>query len=94
MKSVTSYYKRLKVRSIKITVLALFVSIFFLPSFVPFEKTGNNIFTVILNNKEVGVVSNPEEAEEYVLEARRQVASGNDELVLVESDLKLEGLTI
>lgn len=91
MKSVTSYYKRLKVRSIKITVLALFVSIFFLPSFVPFEKTGNNIFTVILNNKEVGVVSNPEEAEEYVLEARRQIASGNDELVLVESDLKLEG---
>ena len=91
MKSVTSYYKRLKVRSIKITVLALFVSIFFLPSFVPFEKTGNNIFTVILNNKEVGVVSNPEEAEEYVLEARRQIASGNDELILVESDLKLEG---
>ena len=91
MKSVTSYYKRLKVRSIKITVLALFVSIFFLPSFVPFEKTGNNIFTVILNNKEVGVVSNPEGAEEYVLEARRQIASGNDELVLVESDLKLEG---
>lgn len=91
MKRITGCYKRLKIRSIKITVLTLFVSIFFLPSFVPFQKTGNNIFTVILNNEEVGVVSTPEEAEEYVLEARRKVASGSEELVLVESDLKLEG---
>lgn len=91
MKRITGCYKKLKIRSIKITVLTLFVSIFFLPSFVPFQKTGNNIFTVILNNEEVGVVSTPEEAEEYVLEARRKVASGSEELVLVESDLKLEG---
>lgn len=91
MKRITSYYKRLKIRNIKIAVLAVFVSIFFLPSFVPFEKTGNNIFTVILNDKEVGTVSNAEEAENYVLEARRQVAAGSEELVLVESDLEAQG---
>ncbi len=91
MKRITSYYKRLKVRNIKIAVLAVFVSIFFLPSFVPFEKTGNNIFTVILNGKEVGIVSDAEEAEEYMMEARRQVAKGKEELVLVESDLETKG---
>lgn len=91
MKSITSYYKRLKIRNIKIAVLAVFVSIFFLPSFVPFEKTGNNIFTVILNGKEVGVVSTPEEAESYMLEARREIASQSEELVLVESDLEMQG---
>lgn len=91
MKRVTSYYKRLKIRNIKIAVLAVFVSIFFLPSFVPFEKTGNNIFTVILNDKEVGIVSNPEEAESCMLEARRQIAAGSEELVLVESDLETQG---
>lgn len=91
MKRITSFYKRLKIRYIKIAVLAVFVSIFFLPSFVPFEKSGNNIFTVILNGKEVGTVSNTEEAEDYVLEARRQVASGSEELVLVESDLEALG---
>lgn len=91
MKRITSYYKRLKIRNIKIAVLAVFVSIFFLPSFVPFEKTGNNIFTVILNGKEVGTVSKAEEAENYVLEARRQVAAESEELVLVESDLEAQG---
>lgn len=91
MKHITSYYKRLKIRKIKIAVLAVFVSIFFLPSFVPFEKTGNNIFTVILNGIEVGVVSTPEEAENYMLEARRRIAADSEELVLVESDLETQG---
>lgn len=91
MKYMTSYYKRLKIRNIKIAVLAVFVSIFFLPSFVPFEKTGNNIFTVILNGREVGVVSNPEDAQECILEARRQIATKSEELVLVESNLETRG---
>ncbi len=91
MKHITSYYKRLKVRSIKIAAVAIFVSIFFLPSFVPFEKTGNNIFTVILNGREVGVVAAPGEAEECMLEARRRIALESDELVLVDSDLETRG---
>lgn len=91
MKRITSHYKRVNVRGIKIAVLAVFVSIFFLPSFVPFEKTGNNIFTVILNDQEIGMVSAPEEAERYVVEARRQLAAGSEELVLVESDLEIVG---
>ena len=91
MKYITSYYKRLKLRNIKIAVLAVFVSIFFLPSFVPFEKTGNNIFTVILNGREVGVVSKPEDAQDCILEARRQIAMQSEELVLVESNLETQG---
>lgn len=75
----------------KIAVLAVFVSAFFLPSFVPFEKLGNNMFAVILNNRKVGTVASPEEAERCALEARRQLALESDELVLVESDLKVEG---
>ena len=91
MKYITSYYKRLKLRNIKIAVLAVFVSIFLLPSFVPFEKTGNNIFTVILNGREVGVVSKPEDAQDCILEARRQIAMQSEELVLVESNLETQG---
>ena len=91
MKKFTCYYKRLKIVNIRIAALAIIVSIFFLPSFVPFEKLGNNMFTVILNNQNAGVVSAPEEAEQYAIEARRRIAAGSEELVLVESDLKVEG---
>ncbi len=91
MKHITCYYKRLNIRNIKIAILAVIVSIFFLPSYVAFEKTGNNMFRVILNNVEVGVVSNPQEAEEYAIEARRRVARESSELVFVESELTTEG---
>lgn len=91
MKHITHYYKRMKVRNLKIAVLAVIASIFFLPSYVAFESTGNNMFTIFLNDVEVGVVSSPGEAMEYVREARRQVASGSSELVLVESNVEAVG---
>lgn len=91
MKYITCHYKKLNIRNIKVAVLAIIVSIFFLPSFVPFEKLGNNMFTVILNNREVGVVSSPEEAEEYLIAARKKLARTSEELILVESELKTIG---
>lgn len=91
MKFITCYYKRLNIIKLKIAILAVIVSIFFLPTFVTFEKTGNNMFKVILNNVEVGTVGNPEEAEDYVLEARRRVAAKSEELVFVEAELTTEG---
>ena len=91
MKRITGYYKRLRLRKIEIAVLAVFVSIFFLPSFVPFEKTGNNMFTVLLNDVQVGVVADPKEAQNCALEARRHVAGESEELILVESNVVTEG---
>lgn len=91
MKRITGYYKRLRLRKIEIAVLAVFVSIFFLPSFVPFEKTGNNMFTVLLNDVQVGVVADPKEAQDCALEARRFVAGESQELVFVESNVVTEG---
>lgn len=91
MKYISCYYKKLKVRGAKIAILAITVSIFFLPSFVPFKSSGNTMFTVLLNNVKVGVVGDPSEAEEYVREARRQIASDSEELVLVDSELEIQG---
>ena len=89
MKHYSSYYKRLHVRRIKIAVLAVIVSMFFLPVFVKFERSGDNMFTVLLDGVSVGTVASPEEAEVYAREARRQIASDSSELVLVESNIEL-----
>lgn len=91
MKYISCYYKRLKIRSIKIAILAVIVSIFFLPSFVAFKSSGDNMFTILLNGVKVGVVGNPEDAEKYAQEARRQIASDSEELVLVESEIETIG---
>ncbi len=91
MKNISKYYKRLRVRNLKIAVLAVFVSIFFLPVYVSFQHTGDNMFTVLLNGVNVGVVGSPQEAEQYALEARKQIARDSEELVLVESNIETVG---
>lgn len=91
MRFISSHYKRLRIRSLKIAILAVLVSIFFLPCFVTFESTGDNMFTVFLNGEKVGVVGDPAQAEEYAFEARRQIAADSEELVLVEYDITTQG---
>lgn len=91
MKKITKYYKRLQIRIVKIAVLAVFASIFFMPSFIKIESTGNNMFTVFLNDVMVGTVGEEEKAEEYLKEARRRMAGDGSELVLIDSDMELKG---
>ena len=69
----SSHYKRLKMRFLKMALLAVFVSIFSC-RLLKFVKTGDNMFTV-LNGQEVGVVDSVEDAQSYAVEARRNVAS-------------------
>lgn len=91
MGNFTKYYKKVNIVSIMVTMVAMVISIFFMPSFIKFEEEGNNIYTVYLNEKEVGQVASPEAAEEALREARLAVAKEQDEMILVEADLKVEG---
>lgn len=91
MKHFSSHYKHLKMRYLKIALLSAVISLFFIPVFVKFEKTGDNIFTVYLNGQEVGIVDSLEQAKNCAIEARRNVALRSNELVLVESDMEAEG---
>ncbi|WP_029323076.1 M23 family metallopeptidase [Butyrivibrio sp. AE3004] len=65
--------------------------VFILPVFSPIENSGDNIFTVSLDGVEVGTLSSRQAAEKCLREARRQLATENDELVLANADLSLEG---
>lgn len=91
MKKITRYYKRLQIRAVKTAALAVIVSIFFMPGYIKIESTGDNMFTVLLNGKSVGKVGNSETAREYLKEARRAMAGDGEELVLIESNLELQG---
>ena len=49
MKKITYYYRKINITFLKVSVAALIVSAFFLPSFVAFQKTGDNIFYITIN---------------------------------------------
>lgn len=91
MKKITKHYKKCRLTYIKISVLAVIVSAFFLPGFMKIESTGNNIFTVFLNGTKVGVVGELECIDEYLREARAEIAGRSGEMPLIETDVRTEG---
>lgn len=86
----TRYYKRLKLQRLKIAFFAVIVSLFFLPCFVKFERTGDNMFTLFLNGTKVGVVDNERVAREYLLSARKEANRHADSLNFLEAELTYE----
>lgn len=94
MRLLTCRYKKIRMKSIELAILAVIIYLFFFPSFTPFEHTGNNIFTVFVNGKNVGRVAEQKEAAALLREARRQIAAESEELILIDSELTVEGKEI
>lgn len=91
MKKISRHYKKLKIAHIKIAVLAVIVSAFFLPQYQKLERTGENYYTVYLNGTAVGNVGELETADECLIAARKKLAGTSDELVLADSSLTWQG---
>ncbi len=84
MKFITHHHRKLKMTAIKVLLLSCVVVAFFLPSITAYEPTGENHFTLYLYGEEVGCIADPEKAEDYIRQARRELASQSDGLYIVE----------
>lgn len=84
-------YKKYRFTYIKTTLYTLFVCLFFIKGYTPFEKTGDNFFHIVLNGQAVGTVGDSARAEELLVEARREIASSAQELVFMEADMEIDG---
>ncbi|MDO4284437.1 MAG: M23 family metallopeptidase [Eubacteriales bacterium] len=91
MKKITVYARKIHIWFLGATMTAMLVGLFFLPTYVPFRHTGENLFCVSLNGEEVGMADSEETAQQCLREARRQVADGSEELVYVRAELTVEG---
>lgn len=91
MKNITKYYKKMRMIYIAVAYLAIIISIFFLPSYSKIEKTGNNVFEISLNDQLVGTVYDLALVDDYIREARLEVVRQYDEMVLIETNITVEG---
>lgn len=91
MKKIHHYHKRFRLSMMKAGVWAAVICAFLLPSYVEYEKTGDNFFTVSLNGVAVGSVASEASAEDYLTEARRQIAAASDDLVFIETAMQVKG---
>lgn len=72
-------------------VIAIVVSLFFMPNFVKYESSGDNIFTIYLNGNKVGVTASIEEANACFLEARRNINAESEALTFVDVTMTYDG---
>lgn len=87
----TKYRKTLKFTYLKWNFVILLLCLFFIPSYVKFESTGDNLFHIFVNGIEVGSVDKLEEAEDMLWDARREIAAASEELVLMDVNMTYVG---
>lgn len=91
MKKIHHYHRRFRISLMKAGALATVICAFLLPSYVKFEKTGDNFFVVTVNGAVVGNVASEAEAESCMMEARRQISQTQEDIVLIDTDLQING---
>ncbi len=83
--------KRVIIAYLDSCFLVAFLAILFFPSFSKIEKNGSNYFHVILDGKDVGIVSDYKEADECLIAARRRLNADPGHIVLADADMELHG---
>lgn len=91
VRKITKHHKRLRYTVIKLSVLILFLAALFLPYYQKWEEPDKNIFTIYLNGQAVGVVDEPQKAEELLQEARRDLVKDSEVMVFIDVDMQLQG---
>lgn len=87
----TKHHKRLRYTVIKLASVIIFFAALFLPYYPKWEEPDKNIFTVFLNGEQVGVVSDPQKAEELFQNARRELVKDSEEMVFIDVDMTYMG---
>jgi murein DD-endopeptidase MepM/ murein hydrolase activator NlpD len=72
-------------------IIIMIVSAFFLPTFEKIEKTGNNTFRVFLNEDYIGTVGDMDIIADCLSAARLAVSKASNSMVLIETDLTVDG---
>ena len=80
-----------KVVYIEATLAVFFLYLLFSKGIVTFEESEENYFHVVLNGEEVGTLGEADQAQELLIQARREIAENADELVLMDLDLSCSG---
>lgn len=91
MKRVTRFYREINAVKIKTSYLIMLIALLFFPSFHKIEHSGDNMYKVFLNGKEVGTSDSESEAKECLKEARKSLLRETDGMVFVDTNLTFEG---
>lgn len=85
------YHKNCKVAALRVGFIAIALSALFIPSIEPVKSEGNNIFTLYVNDTEIGTVDSEKTADELLNTARRAVVGDAEGVILIEAEARVVG---
>ena len=88
---ISRFHKKCRISYLRVALLAAFLAALFTPSVRLFKSEGNNMFTVMVDGKEMGTADTELDARRIINEARRQIAGASNDLVLIEAETKIVG---
>ncbi|MBD5545469.1 MAG: peptidoglycan DD-metalloendopeptidase family protein [Lachnospiraceae bacterium] len=91
MKKITKFHRQIAISYLKTAFLVMIVSFFLLPNYIKVTKDGNTIYTVFLNGRQVGTVSDVSKLEDYLVQSRRELEEESDDMVFVDTNLQITG---
>ena len=91
MSKFTKYHKKIKIVNIATMIIVMLAVLIFVPAIERYSKSGANLFKMYVNGTAVGIIDNPDEVEDLMIEARRRIAKESTELVLMDYDVALNG---
>ncbi len=87
----TVFRNKIKIWFLQSALVVIVLWILFMPSMVKFQKGSNNIFTVFLNDIEVGTVESRDEAYKALRMARKAISTNSEELTLATANISVKG---
>ena len=85
------YHNKFRLALLKGLSLSAVICAFFFPSMQEVEKTGDNLFSVYVNETFVGKVGSEKDADSCLMDARKALSQGQDDLLLMDVDVRTEG---
>lgn len=81
----------MRLMHLKTAALISVIALFLLPQFTPYASEGDTVFEVMAEGETLGRLRSPQQAYRLLQEARRNVARREEEILLVEPQLVIEG---
>ena len=88
---ISRFHKKCRIAYLAVSLVALALAALFIPNVRLYKSEGNNIYTLMINGKEMGKTDTETEAREILNDARRQLAAASDDLVLIDADSRIVG---
>lgn len=75
----------------RVGLLTIALSALFIPTLKPVHHVGDNIYTLFINNVEIGKCNDVAEADRVLIEARKNVVGNSEEVVLIDAADEIVG---